>query len=756
MPLPGGFSYFPVIAASGFSAALAQIVLLRELMVLCYGIELCVGIILAAWLTGSAVGCRISVKVAALRSARPVYPGLLLILAAMLLPVTLIFARAAASLWGIVPGEMPPLTRLLPICIAATLPFSFISGALFGLCWGMFKTATTVPMSIYVGEALGSALGGILFYLLIVVHQSSLTVVLLAALVLLLTAAWFFRSARGPGIRRRAFALIGLCTLAVAAGLVFEGDLDLASRRTYWGPDLVVAEDTPYQNLAMLYRDGQYSVFASGLWLFSAPDQATREYEVHPAMLQHPAPSSVLLLGGAMAGLPEEILRHPSVRQVDVVELDPALTAFAEAHLPETYHHSGTWSAVNLHYGDAAQFIRTGDRRYDVVVMNVGDPINAQMNRFYTASFFSSVKRRMTPGGVFSFGVSGGEDVLGEVQIRFLGAIRRTLAQIFPHVSVLPGDTVRFFATTGSGRLADDPQVLIDRIRQRGLHLSYVREDTLRDQFEAFRLRYFTSILDEAPSARINRDFTPLCYAHALGLWTSQWHSRLGTAVAFLTRLQPKTAWAFLVAACAVLLGIFRIRHCRPETAVCLSVATVGGLTIGVQMVLLIVFQIMEGALFLHLALIVALFMTGLAGGAGWASSIMKGGSIRYPAKFLVRIQAAFIIFPTALAGLFLLIHGPLQPGPESQLPVFLFSGLSLLSGFLGGLHFSAASAVMAGLSLPVSGIGGRLYTFDLLGAAGTLLLVTFLLIPALGPVHVLPMFSLVAAVGLLVLLRQV
>lgn len=755
-PATGNFSYFPVITASGFAAALAQIVLLRELMVLCYGIELCMGVILAAWLTGSALGCRVSARAVALRSLKPAGPGLLLILAALLLPLTLIFARAAGPLLGIVPGELPPLIRLLIICIATTLPFSFLSGALFGLCWGMFRTGGGIPMSIYIGESLGSALGGLLFYLLIIAHQSSLTIVLLASLALLLTAALFFMGGHHPGIRLRAFSLIGLLILMMTASLFFEGDLDLASRRTYWGPDLVASEDTPYQNLSMLHRDGQYSVFTSGLWLYSVPDQATREYAVHPALLQHPAPASVLLLGGAMAGLPEEILRHPSVRQLDIVELDPALTDFSAAHLPETYDISEAGSNVTLHYADAAEYIRTGDRRYDVVLMNVGDPVNAQMNRFYTASFFSAVKHRMAPNGIFSFGVSGGEEVLGEVQIEFLGAIRRTLAQTFPHVSVLPGDTVRFFAAAAGGRLTDDPGLLVDRIRQRDLHLSYVREDTLQDRFESFRLRYFTSVLDEAPSTDINRDFTPLCYAHTLRLWTAQWHSRLAEAMAFLTRLRPKSAWVLLILACGLLIAVFSIGRSRPESTVYLSVATVGGLTIGVQMVLLIVFQIMEGALFLHLALIVALFMAGLACGAGSATSILKGGSeVRQPAKLLILAQAALCLFPVGLAGLFLLIHGPLQPGPESRLAVFLFPGLSLLSGFLGGLHFSAASATIAGLGQPVSGIGGRLYAFDLLGSAGGLILATFLLIPTLGPIQVLPMFSLVASAGLPVLLRR-
>lgn len=412
-----------------------------------------------------------------------------------------------------------------------------------------------------------------------------------------------------------------------------------------------------------------------------------------------------------------------------------------------------------MNYQDAAVFLRTDPARYDVILMSVGDPVNAQLNRFYTISFFTEVKNRLAPGGLFSFGVSGGEEMLGEVQIQFLGAIYRTLERSFSAVSVLPGDRVRFFAAGDETRLIDDPRVLSDRIRDRGLDLSYVREDTLLDRYEAFRLRYFNTVLQDAPPGRINKDFTPLCYTNTLRLWAQQWHPKLGKVVQFVTGISPTLLWLFFLTLCVLFPIAFWFGKYRSRQTVCLSVAVVGGSCMVAQMVMLIVFQILKGALFLHLALIVALFMAGLAGGgAGMSARLRSVGENFNAGKLLIRLQTIVCFFPCMLAALFLLLHGPFREAAGSNLPVFLFPGLSFAMGLLEGAHFSAATATMANLGQPASAIGGRLYSFDLAGSAGGLLVATFLLLPVLGPVQLLPMLSVAVLASLALLfagLRQ-
>jgi hypothetical protein len=170
-------------------------------------------------------------------------------------------------------------------------------------------------------------------------------------------------------------------------------------------------------------------------------------------------------------------------------------------------------------------------------------------------------------------------------------------------------------------------------------------------------------------------------------------------------------------------------------------------------MVLLIEFQIIAGALLLHLALIVALFMAGLAFGSGWASMTPRNyqGFI-HAKKRLVQIQALICLLPLLLMGLFFLFQGPLQFLTGSIVPIFLFPCLSLFSGTLGGGHFSAATVTMAELGYPVTGIGGRLYAFDLTGAAGGLFIATFFLIPSLGPLRLLPLLSITAGSSVVML----
>jgi spermidine synthase len=750
-----GVSFFPVITASGFAATVAQIVLLRELLVLFYGIELYIGAVLTVWLLGGALGSRLSVRLAAGHPSKEHIQGLVLI-SALILPTTLLLIRASSHLLGLVSGNILPLTKLLQICFVATFPCAFVSGALFGLCWFFSKKINENPMKIYMGEALGATVGGLFFYLLVILHQSTLSILLFASLILLFTAALVFRKVVGKRGRvfRAQLYLTGVIAAAMIAALFFQKPLDHLSRRWQWGPDFKAAADTAYQNLVVLHRDRQDSVFANGLWLFSSPDRQSVEYAVHPPLLQHPSPKSVLVLGGVPAGLPEEILRHPSVRSVTAVELDPALVRFTATYLSARSTASSSEKKVRMHYQDAALFLRTDHTRYDVILMNVGDPINAQFNRFYTTSFFSEIKSHLAPGGIYSFGVSGGEEMLGEVQIEFLGTVYRTLDRTFSTVSVLPGDPVRFFAAGSETRLTDNPQVLSDRIHERGLDLSYVRKDTLLDRFEAFRLRYFNTLLEDSLSDRINRDFTPLCYAHALQLWAQQWHPLLGKTVQSITRISPTLLWILFLSICILSLVVFRTGKYRGRRAVCLSVAVVGGLCMVAQMVMLIVFQIIKSALFLHLALIVALFMAGLAGGAAWMSSRRRTAGVNTEAgKLLIRIQTLICFFPCVLAALFLLLHGPLRDTAGSNLPVFLFPGFSLIMGLLEGAHFAAATSTMAGLGQAVPAIGGRLYAFDLLGSAGGLLVATFFLVPVIGPVGLLPMLSVASATSLVVLL---
>ena len=76
------------------------------------------------------------------------------------------------------------------------------------------------------------------------------------------------------------------------------------------------------------------SIYDNGVILANAPDENAAEEAVHYALLEHPAPRRVLLIGGGVNGSIAQALKHPTVERIDYVELDPALIDMARQFFP--------------------------------------------------------------------------------------------------------------------------------------------------------------------------------------------------------------------------------------------------------------------------------------------------------------------------------------------------------------------------------------------------------------------------------------
>lgn len=724
------------IIITGFVTTIAQIVLLRELLVRFNGNELTMGLVLACWLIWNAVGCRLATQITPQMVSDYFLPGFFLLLLAILLPVSVMIIRAAGILWHLSPGEMPGLWPMIQICLLSTGLFSPFSGALFSLCWILYRNLPAKggkrrPIVVFIGEGLGAAASGLAFYVAVIGHYSVMSIVwMVSGLILPVSAAWVrpWRFLKG-GITMK-FAWIGMSLIACcAAG--FKAEIEKISRQWQWGGQVVAVEDTAYHNVALTRERDQYSFFIDGLWLFSTPDLPSREYAVHTALLQHPAPKTVLLLGGGISGLAEEIQKHPGIQRIDYVEPDPDLIRFAKHHLPPEFVRSLTISRLHLIHQDIGAFLRSDVFRFDVILMNIGDPVNAELNRFYTEEFFTGIQKHLSSNGILSFAVTGGEDMLGEAQLRYLRSIYRTLRGVFPEVAFFPGNHFRFFAANGAGTLQRSPDSLMTRIRDRKLSLSYVRQDTLQDGMNSFRLAYFQAMLDDKSSdVKANRDFFPTCHREALLLWSAQWHPMLRDAIQWMVTDNPRWPWGLLAATGALLFLMTFTRRMEQPSVIAGSVLVAGATTMVLQMVLLLAFQVLEGGVYLHLALILSFFMAGLSLGAGGVSIRVNSPPLL---SRVMRVQALIGLYPLLLIMLLYLLHETFRSDISATFLIRLFPILSLIAGVLGGALFSIAVEVLAETGISLQGVGGKLYALDLTGAAGGLLLATFLLLPVYG-----------------------
>ncbi len=745
------------ITTTGFVATVAQIIILRELLVLFYGNELSAGLIFAGWLLWSGLGSGLAAKWASKISAHTSLLRLMLACLAALLPLSVLFIRATPIIWALPAGELPSIGKMLLISVAVTGIFCPVSGALFGICWAIHrKNGENQSLRIYMGEALGAAAGGLIVFFVFLPYGSVFTTIWITSGMGLIISGWLLRAWRPPSKVHLIHFIWLAASLLVIAVAVGGSRLDHLSRRWQWGPYLSAVYDTAFHNIAVLKKEGQVSVFTSGLWFFSEPDQLSAEQGVHLALLQHPNPRTVLLLGGGIAGLLEELFKQPGIQRVDYVETDPDFIRLLKPHLSSATATSLQHPRVRLFHQDPRSFLHRSDEHYDVILMNTGDPITAQMNRFYTFEFFIHVKQQLAPGGIFSFAVSGGESMLGPTQARFLGSIRKTLVQVFPQTLIYPGDQNRFFATDRSGVLLSDPAALADRLTERNLQLGYIREDTLQDALSPFRLDYLKSILEGSAGVAVNRDFFPICYYHNLMLWGIQWHAGLQKLLNFLADLKLQWLWIALAVAGVITVLLFWSGRCKFRTAVAGSIFVSGAIEMVLQVVFLLSFQIVAGFVYRQLALIIAFFMTGLAVGAGWISrqnsSPSKAVAVR---KHFIGVQALVCGLPLGLMLILPLLQGEIRNFLSLAALGWLISGLSLITGILGGIHFALAVKVMVGTGATLEKIGGGFYALDLAGAAAGVLMATLFIIPIYGIMNTLIFLSAISVICLLTLLRQ-
>ncbi len=701
---------------------MAQVLILRELLVLAQGQELKLALGLWCWLLWAGLGSLAGGRLHGPK-VEPGRLGGLLALLGLLLPATILASRALPSLANLPLGQSLPLSTTFLLFLILLAPFGLVSGYFFPGAVQVLRAGAPERAAgrTYCLESLGAALGVALLQLVLVGRYANLSLGLAVGLLLAL-APWFL--ARPISLPARAGLTLNL--LVLAAAMIFAPRLDLASRSWEWpGRQVIATVDSPYALLSASREAEQISFFANNLWQFTYPDPLTAEHQVQLGLLEHPQPRRVLLLGGGVAGLGAEILKTRTITHLDYVELDPYLVRLAQELLPADTGLA-RHPRVHLIYQDARRYLETTPNRYDVILMALPEPRNAQLNRFYTREFFRTVAGKLAPGGVFSFALTGDETSLSPLRAAYLAMAYNTLGQVFPEVAAFPGGLVRFFASPGPGVLTTDPEVLVRRLQARGLQLQYVREYYLLQDLSPWRRQYLNQVLGQPPP-EINTDLNPRCFFFDLVLSTVQEGLGVKEALLAFQKLPPTVPWAALVL--ATLLAGVALRR-RPGLTSLYQVVVMGLGTMALEILVLVLYQIKLGSLYQELGVLIAAFMAGMA--AGSAAGTHWGGRLRGGARFLAGLQGGLAILAGALAL-------GLQGGVSLPVSGWEFStraGYVLIlaaAGFGGGGVFALSAALWQAIQPEARGQGGKLYAADLLGATLGTLGVSLLVLPVWG-----------------------
>ena len=175
-----------------------------------------------------------------------------------------------------------------------------------------------------------------------------------------------------------------------ASGVWFEGTL-LERRQTPF--QLLEVYDTP--ELGRVLR-------LDGFNMTSERDEFFyHENLVHPAAMAHPDPRRALVIGGGDGGSSEELLKYSSMERVHMAELDPEVIEVARAQFAAVHRGAFDDPRLQVTVGDGLAYLRETPVRYDLVSMDLTDPVGPSLE-LYSPATFALARSAMAPGGALT------------------------------------------------------------------------------------------------------------------------------------------------------------------------------------------------------------------------------------------------------------------------------------------------------------------------------------------------------------------
>jgi len=207
----------------------------------------------------------------------------------------------------------------------------------------------------------------------------------------------------GKGAMRLEKIAAIVVALVLASGFVVAERLQRFAEVAGYGEPVIYADSTPFQRLVVTRQGRDLRLFINGNLQFSSRDEYRyHEALVHPAIGRVARPDQVLILGGGDGLAAREVLRHPEVRHVTLVDLDPAMTRLFtdSAMLAALNRGSLSDPRMTVINADAFRWVREARTRYDVVIVDFPDPVDFSVGKLYTESFYRELARIIAPGGI--------------------------------------------------------------------------------------------------------------------------------------------------------------------------------------------------------------------------------------------------------------------------------------------------------------------------------------------------------------------
>lgn len=248
-------------------------------------------------------------------------------------------------------------------------------------------------------------------------------------------------------------------------------------------------EQTEYQHMAVLdtLQYGKMLVLDGMVMTTEVDEFVYHEMISHVALNTHPNPKKVLVVGGGDGGAIREIIKHPSVEEAVLGEIDQRVIEVSQELLP-SIAGALTDTRVTLAVGDGVEHVRQHPGQYDVILIDSTEPIGPAVGLF-SREFYQDVYNALTPDGIM---VAQSESPFVNQDV--IQMIHQNLTGVFPikhlYLASIPTYPSGLWSFTIASKKHDPLQV--DPAKIRPMTTKYYNADV---HFGCFKLPEFVKSL---------------------------------------------------------------------------------------------------------------------------------------------------------------------------------------------------------------------------------------------------------------------
>lgn len=691
----------------GISLSITQTVLFREYLCVAEGNEISIGLMLSLWLLFNSIGALLWVfKKRVVSSKLYLFP----ILGFLLSIFTIVFLRYVNIILNIPQGTTADLKTIFFIgLLSVSLP-AIISGSSFPfLCAQPDLSERKESVALVYGcESLGLVIGYLLTIIAIGIKVSHIGLITFSyglSLIYLLI------------LKRHKFKELLLAVVVLFTSLPIMHYIDGFTLQNSFlyrnkGYEFISYVDTNYNRYVLAKRSEQYALFVNNRFSRLIGDDYNSKIISHLTMSVLENPKDVLVVGEASFDMLKHIREHNV--EIDYVEYDSNLKNFLHKNISINHIEN-----INAIFDDGRRFIRDTEKRYDVVILDILDPINLQLNRFYSVEFFGEVKRILNERGILLLSLPSISSVPSDAKREFLISVFNALKKQFLVVKPLEYDRTYLFSSQTDFDLEFDN--LISRYRGFNISGCDFEPEIMSLALQRENNERILSILEKS-DGKINSDFNPEGVFLNLILWEMMVDKKGGSLLLNYGYKALIIIAIFLTLLFAI--GV-RLRTNRYITSGMLMFYQ-GFFSMAVEFVIIYKFQIESGTLYYFMALLFSLFMGGLTAG----SIFFK--KIRYSISLVFLLN---LLFPLLLL-------------TNYSVATFLFL-LLVLNGIVTGIIFGKLSLItMSSNEASILRTASIIDYSDCIGATVSATTISILFLPLMGIKNFL-LFLLVIAIGL-------